>query len=109
MGLVTSTAVSLLNTQLSDASLTNVFVGFTTLHDSLGQASDGAQQLAGGAEQLSAGTTQLAAGTVRADTADDATLSAERNCVCRHVRGTTERAPLLCDFNNRDGSFRGDT
>lgn len=61
---VTSTAVGLLNTQLSDASLTNVFVGFTTLHDSLGQASDGAQQLAGGAQQLSTGTTQLAAGTV---------------------------------------------
>ncbi|MGN8247084.1 ABC transporter permease [Cellulomonas soli] len=61
---VTSTAVSLLNTQLTNASLNSVFLSFTTLHDSLGQASDGAAQVADGAGQLADGTTQLAAGTV---------------------------------------------
>lgn len=61
---VTSTAVSLLNSQLTHSSLTNVFLSFSTLHDNLGQASDGAQQLADGAGQLSTGTTQLADGAV---------------------------------------------
>jgi putative membrane protein len=60
---VTTTAVGLLNAQLTTAYLDNVLVGFTTLHDSLGQAADGADQLASGAGQLGSGATQVADGT----------------------------------------------
>ncbi|WP_314146673.1 YhgE/Pip domain-containing protein [uncultured Leifsonia sp.] len=66
---VTSTATSVLNKQLTSTYLQNVYVGFNTLHDQIGQAatgaaklSDGLTQLAGGTQQLSAGATQLSAG-----------------------------------------------
>lgn len=60
---VTSTATSLLNTQLTTAYLENVYVGFTTLHDQIGQAAEGAGTLADGADQLSTGASSLADGT----------------------------------------------
>ncbi|AZZ56744.1 YhgE/Pip domain-containing protein [Rathayibacter iranicus] len=60
---VTSTATSLLNTQLTTAYLENVYVGFNTLHDNISQAADGAGTLADGADQLSTGASSLADGT----------------------------------------------
>ncbi|MGW6130347.1 hypothetical protein ACWFNE_10000 [Cellulomonas sp. NPDC055163] len=60
---VTTTAVGLLNGQLTTTYLDNVLVGFTTLHDSLGEAASGADQLASGAGQLGTGATQVADGT----------------------------------------------
>ncbi|MET8757771.1 YhgE/Pip family protein [Lentzea sp. NPDC004782] len=61
-----------LNQQVVETYLDNVYVGFTTLHQKVGQAADGASQLADGtrrlsdaAGQLSAGADQLAAGTGR--------------------------------------------
>ncbi|MBB2924853.1 hypothetical protein [Cellulomonas cellasea] len=60
---VTTTAVGLLNDQLTTTYLDNVLVGFTTLHDSLGEAASGADQLASGAGQLGTGATQVADGT----------------------------------------------
>lgn len=60
---VTTTAVGLLNDQLTTTYLDNVLVGFTTLHDSLGEAATGADQLASGAGQLGTGATQVADGT----------------------------------------------
>lgn len=60
---VTSTATSLLNTQLTTAYLENVYVGFNTLNEQIGQAADGAGSLADGADQLGTGASSLADGT----------------------------------------------
>ncbi|MFR9728820.1 YhgE/Pip family protein [Saccharopolyspora sp. MS10] len=59
---VTSTAADLLGQQLTTTYLDNVYVGFNTLGDKLGEASDGATSLADGAQQLAGGTDQLAGG-----------------------------------------------
>jgi putative membrane protein len=59
---VTQTAASLTGQQLSEAYLQNVLLGFTTLHDQLGQAADGATQLADGATQAADGAAQLPSG-----------------------------------------------
>ena len=67
---VTSAAASILGTQLSEVYLENVFLGFTTLGEQLGEAAsgafdlaDGAQQAADGAAELPGGIGQLADGT----------------------------------------------
>jgi putative membrane protein len=69
---ITQTAASLLGRQLTTTYLENVYVGFNTLHDQLGEAADGATQLstgglslAQGAQQLANGTTQLATGATQ--------------------------------------------
>lgn len=59
---VTQAAASLMGSQLSTVYLENVFLGFTTLGDELGDAATGAGELADGAEQLHGGVTQLAEG-----------------------------------------------
>ncbi|CAN7395985.1 YhgE/Pip domain-containing protein [Microbacterium sp. LjRoot45] len=67
---VTQTAATVLGQQLSETYLENVFLGFTTLGDKLGEAADGAGDLADGAGSaadgavsLADGVTQLADGT----------------------------------------------
>ncbi|WP_344679510.1 YhgE/Pip domain-containing protein [Saccharopolyspora taberi] len=60
--MVTSTAASLLGRQLTTTYLDNVYVGFNTLGDKLGDASEGATSLADGAKQLAGGTGKLADG-----------------------------------------------
>lgn len=62
---VTQAAASLLGQSLSSVYLENVFLGFTTLGDQLGQAADGASQLASGARQASDGATSLADGVAK--------------------------------------------
>jgi len=57
-----STAASVLGTELSSTYLENVFLGFTTLGDSLGEAADGAQQLADGAGEAADGARTWADG-----------------------------------------------
>lgn len=59
---VASAAASVLGTQLSRVYLENVFLGFTTLGDKLGEAATGAHQLADGASQAATGAAQLPAG-----------------------------------------------
>ncbi|KRB36443.1 YhgE/Pip domain-containing protein [Microbacterium sp. Root180] len=59
---VTSAAASIMGEQLSQVYLENVFLGFTTLGDQLGEAATGAQSLADGATQAADGATQLADG-----------------------------------------------
>ncbi|MFJ7218863.1 YhgE/Pip family protein [Amycolatopsis sp. NPDC098790] len=61
-----------LDQQVVETYLDNVYVGFTTLHQQVGQAADGAGQLADGTEQLadaagqlSTGADQLADGTAQ--------------------------------------------
>ncbi|GAB3618693.1 YhgE/Pip domain-containing protein [Okibacterium endophyticum] len=60
---ITSTAASLMGRQLTETYLDNVYVGFNTLGDQLGEASDGASELADGAVSLADGAGQLADGT----------------------------------------------
>lgn len=59
---VASAAASVLGTQLSTVYLENVFLGFTTLGDKLGEVATGAHQLADGASQAATGAAQLPAG-----------------------------------------------
>ncbi|MET0296253.1 MAG: YhgE/Pip family protein, partial [Microbacterium sp.] len=59
---VASAAASVMGDQLSSVYLENVFLGFTTLGDQLGEAADGATQLADGATEAANGATQLADG-----------------------------------------------
>ncbi|GIT79459.1 phage infection protein [Leifsonia sp. LS1] len=56
---VTSTATTVLNKQLTSTYLENVYVGFNTLHDQIGQAATGAASLSDGLTQLASGTHQL--------------------------------------------------
>ncbi|MDS0139986.1 MULTISPECIES: YhgE/Pip family protein [unclassified Amycolatopsis] len=51
-----------LNQQIVQTYLDNVYLGFTTLHQQVGKAADGAGQLADGTRQLSDAAAQLAAG-----------------------------------------------
>jgi putative membrane protein len=79
---ITQTAATIFGQELSKTYLKNVFVGFTTLGDKLGDAADGAKQLASGAHDaadgatgLSSGATSLASGlsTIAGKTGDVAT------------------------------------
>lgn len=57
-----STASSVYGSELSSQYLKNVFLGFTSLSDQLGQAASGAHQLADGARQAADGATGLSDG-----------------------------------------------
>ncbi|WP_345800179.1 YhgE/Pip family protein [Microbacterium sp. AZCO] len=62
---VTQAAAALMGQQLSQVYLENVFLGFTTLGDKLGDAATGAQQLADGAQQAADGAAQLPSGATQ--------------------------------------------
>jgi putative membrane protein len=72
---VTQAAASLTGSTLSSTYLENVFLGFTTLGDQLGDAADGAGELAGGARSASDGATALADGVGQLGTGADALAS----------------------------------
>jgi len=59
---ITSTAVTLLNQQLSASYIENVLIGFSTLSESLGKAATGAHELSGGISTLADGANQLSTG-----------------------------------------------
>ncbi|MEO2134140.1 YhgE/Pip family protein [Microbacterium sp.] len=59
---ITQTAASVFGSAVSEQYLTNVLMGFTNLHDQLGQAASGADQLASGAQQAATGAAQLPGG-----------------------------------------------
>ena len=59
---VTQTAAAVMGTQLSQFYLENVFLGFTTLGDQLGEAADGAGKLASGARSAHDGAVSLGDG-----------------------------------------------
>lgn len=59
---VTTAAASIMGDQLSQVYLENVFLGFTTLGDQLGEAASGAQDLADGAGKAADGAGALADG-----------------------------------------------
>ena len=60
--MVTATATDLLSEQLTTTYLDNIYVGFNTMGDKLGEAAEGAVSLADGAKELAGGTRQLADG-----------------------------------------------
>lgn len=62
---ITQTAASVFGGAVSQQYLTNVLMGFTSLHDQLGQAASGADQLATGAQQAGSGATQLSSGVTQ--------------------------------------------
>jgi putative membrane protein len=59
---ITSTAVTLLNQQLSASYIENVLIGFSTLSESLGEAASGAKELSTGIASLADGANQLSTG-----------------------------------------------
>ncbi|SFR71541.1 putative membrane protein [Agromyces sp. CF514] len=59
---VTQTAVSSLNRQLTAQYLGNVYAGFNEINEQIGNAADGADQVSEGAASLSSGADQLASG-----------------------------------------------
>ncbi|BDZ39396.1 YhgE/Pip domain-containing protein [Microbacterium suwonense] len=68
---IASVAASTMGTMLSEATVGNVLVGFTTIGDQIGEAADGAAQLADGARSAADGAAALPDGATRlADGAD---------------------------------------
>lgn len=59
---VTTTAADVMSKTLTTTYLDNIYLGFNSLHDQLGDAADGAAQLADGSAQLADGTAQAADG-----------------------------------------------
>lgn len=70
-----STASSVYGSELSSQYLKNVFLGFTTLGDQLGQAAGGARQLADGASQAATGADGLQDGVGKLSDGADALSS----------------------------------
>lgn len=62
---VTQTAVSSLNRQLTSQYLGNVYDGFNEINEQIGDAADGATQVADGAASVSSGAEQLADGAAQ--------------------------------------------
>lgn len=62
---IATAATSTMGTMLSEATMENVLVGFTTLGEQLGEAADGATQLADGAGQAAEGATALPDGATQ--------------------------------------------
>lgn len=60
---VTDATVAALNQQVVQTYLDKIYLGFTTMHDKLGEATDGASRLADGTGRLSTGSQQLASGS----------------------------------------------
>ncbi|MDY0827824.1 YhgE/Pip family protein [Microbacterium sp. BG28] len=68
---ITQTAASVFGSAVSKQYLTNVLLGFTTLHDQLGDAANGAQQLADGSASAAQGATELSSGVGQLATGAD--------------------------------------
>ncbi|UYO96426.1 YhgE/Pip domain-containing protein [Microbacterium sp. M28] len=62
---IAAAATSTMGTMLSEATMENVLVGFTTLGEQIGEAADGATQLADGASQAADGASALPDGATQ--------------------------------------------
>lgn len=62
---IANVAASSLGTMLSEATLENVLVGFTTIGDQIGEAADGAAQLATGARDAATGAAEIPEGATQ--------------------------------------------
>jgi putative membrane protein len=86
-----------LDQQVVETYLDNIYVGFTSIHDQLNQAADGAGQLADGTAQLRTAAAQLSAGAAElADgTAQLATGSAQLSDGLSQAERDTAQLPTL--------------
>ncbi|HYO85233.1 MAG TPA: YhgE/Pip family protein [Dermatophilaceae bacterium] len=76
---VAATATRALGSQLATTYLDNIYLGFSTLHDRLGEAASGAGRLSSGSGQLARGVTSLSAALGElADGTDRLTAGAQR-------------------------------
>jgi putative membrane protein len=64
-GQIATVAASTLGTMLSEATMENVLVGFTTIGDQIGDAADGAVKLAGGARDAADGAAEIPDGDTK--------------------------------------------
>lgn len=64
-GQIASVAASTMGTMLSEATMENVLVGFTTIGDQIGEAATGAQELATGARSAADGAAALPVGATK--------------------------------------------
>lgn len=64
-GIVTQTATGVMNEQLGEQFVGNVYVGFAEIQGGVADAADGAKKLADGGKQLGDGASQLAEGTTQ--------------------------------------------
>lgn len=62
---IATVAASSMGSMLSEATMSNVLVGYTTLGDQLGDAADGADQLASGAKDAATGAAALPEGATK--------------------------------------------
>ena len=62
---IASAATSTMGTMLSEATMSNVLVGYTTLGDQIGEAADGALQLADGARDAATGAAAIPDGAAQ--------------------------------------------
>jgi len=86
-----------LDQQVVETYLDNIYVGFTTIHDQINQAADGASQLADGTAQLRTAAAQLSsgAGDLAAGTAKLATGSAQLSAGLSQAERDTAQLPAL--------------
>ncbi|QKV78485.1 YhgE/Pip family protein [Amycolatopsis sp. Hca4] len=86
-----------LNQQVVQTYLDNVYIGFTTLHQKVGQAADGAAQLADGTRQLddAAGQLRTGAGQLADGTAQLATGSGKLASGLTQAERDTAQLPAL--------------
>ncbi len=68
---VAQAATSVFNSTMAQTHIENVYLGFSTLHDKIGQAATGADKLVGGSNQLVSGLQQFSAGAKRLTTGTD--------------------------------------
>ena len=64
-GQIATVAASTLGTMLSEATMENVLVGFTTIGDQIGEAADGAVKLASGARDAADGAAEIPDGATK--------------------------------------------
>ncbi|MFT4229962.1 MAG: YhgE/Pip family protein [Microbacterium sp.] len=105
---ITQTAATVFGRELSKTYLENVFVGFTTLGERLGEAADGAQQLADGAHDAADGAAKLPDGAAElADGADGLASGAKSLAggLRKLADGTDEVSSQLT--STKDGTLGG--
>ncbi|WP_448710789.1 YhgE/Pip domain-containing protein [Microbacterium profundi] len=100
-GQIASVAASTMGTMLSEATMENVLVGFTTIGDQIGEAATGAQELATGARSaadgaaaLPEGATQLADGASQLGTGASE-LAGGLGTIASGTRGAADGASAL--------------
>jgi putative membrane protein len=100
-GQIATVAASTLGTMLSEATMENVLVGFTTIGDQIGEAADGAVKLASGARdaadgaaEIPDGATKLASGASELGSGASA-LATGLDTIATNTRGAADGAGAI--------------